>query len=71
MFNGRPHRPRDHLLGGRPYLSAGRDLSKRRIIIEEIEMVYENKIETVPSELKALKAVYEPTGALKYQQAYV
>ena len=63
MFSGKPHLPRDHRLGGRPNSSDGRVLSKRRMIIEAIEMVYENRIETVPRELKALKAVYDPGGA--------
>ena len=35
------------------------------MIIEEIEMVYENRMETVPSELNALNAVYEPAGQLQ------
>lgn len=41
-------------------MSDGRVLSKRRIIIDEMDMAYENRIDTVPRELKALKAVYEP-----------
>ena len=35
------------------------------MIIEEIEMVYGNGIETLPRELNALNAVYEATDALQ------
>jgi len=56
MLSGRPHLPRDHRLVG-----SGAPKSRRQIR-QPIVMVYENRMETVPSELKALKAVYEPVA---------
>ena len=54
MFSGSPHLPSDQRRAGRgaPQI--------RRQIRQPMVIVYEKRIETVPSELKALKAVYEP-----------
>lgn len=51
---GRPHLPRDHLREGRgaPY--------RRRHTRELMVMKYEAKMETLPQELMALRAVVEP-----------
>jgi hypothetical protein len=55
-----PARPSDHLLAG-----SGAPHSRRQMR-HPIVIAYEKRIETVPSELKALKAVWEPGVGRQY-----
>jgi hypothetical protein len=57
---GSPARPSDHLLAG-----SGAPHSRRQMR-HPIVIAYEKRIETVPSELKALKAVWEPGVGCQY-----
>jgi hypothetical protein len=54
ILRGNPARPSDRLLAG-----SGAPQSRRQMR-HPIVIVYEKRIETVPRELKALKAVWEP-----------